>query len=186
MLCHDVVDLEEYHQSEVYREIGVPINIEYTLAVFLPRGDGTLTILGLMRRREDGQFAEHDKELLQAVVPHAYHALNFQWLLGLRDQGVETPPEGAAPPPYADLADEIRSTWNDTPDSGEGGEIRLTRRERDVLSGCALGLRSKEIAKKLGISTRTVEHHFAKAMQRLNAKSRAEAVAVAIASNLLD
>ncbi|MBF0093645.1 MAG: helix-turn-helix transcriptional regulator [Alphaproteobacteria bacterium] len=158
------------------------MNVEWSLCVFLPRNDGTLTILGLMRRREDGEFDEHDKELLQAIVPHAYHALNFQWLLGLRDQGVETPPEGAAPPPYADLADEIRSTRN----AGEKGEIRLTRRERDVLSGCALGQRSKEISGKLGISTRTVEHHFAKAMQRLNAKSRAEAVAVAIAANLID
>ena len=59
---------------------------------------------------------------------------------------------------------------------------RLTPRERDVFHGMANGLPNKAIAFQLGISIRTVEMHRANVMDRLNCKSLAEVVSLAIHS----
>ena len=55
----------------------------------------------------------------------------------------------------------------------------LTKRQSDVLRGLAAGLTSKEIADRLGLSTRTVEMHVARLMQRLDCRTRSEAVRIA-------
>jgi len=55
----------------------------------------------------------------------------------------------------------------------------LTNRQTDVLRGLAAGLTSKEIAARLGLSTRTVEMHVARLLHRLDARTRSEAVRVA-------
>jgi two-component system response regulator FixJ len=55
----------------------------------------------------------------------------------------------------------------------------LTDRERDVLDGLVQGLPNKSIAYDLGISPRTVEIHRANLMQKLEAKSLAEALRIA-------
>jgi DNA-binding CsgD family transcriptional regulator/tetratricopeptide (TPR) repeat protein len=55
----------------------------------------------------------------------------------------------------------------------------LTIRQSDVLRGLAAGLTSKEIAGRLGLSVRTVEMHVARLMQRLDCRTRSEAVRVA-------
>lgn len=56
---------------------------------------------------------------------------------------------------------------------------RLTQREREVLEGLIAGLSNKLIAHQLGISLRTAEMHRANLMQRLRAKSLAEALRLA-------
>jgi DNA-binding CsgD family transcriptional regulator/tetratricopeptide (TPR) repeat protein len=56
----------------------------------------------------------------------------------------------------------------------------LTAREDEVLALLAEGLSNTEIADRLFVSPRTVEHHVAAVMRKLNARSREEAVAVAI------
>lgn len=61
---------------------------------------------------------------------------------------------------------------------------RLSERERDVLCGMVLGLANKIIAYRLGLSTRTVEAYRAQLMQKLGAKSLAEAVQIAIEAQL--
>lgn len=62
----------------------------------------------------------------------------------------------------------------------------ITLRERECLKWAAAGLVSKEIAGKMHISERTVNLHFAEAMRRLNARTRTQAVAKALAMDLLD
>lgn len=61
---------------------------------------------------------------------------------------------------------------------------RLTERERDVLCGMVLGLANKIIAFRLGLSTRTVEAYRAQLMHKLEVKSLAEAVQIAIEAHL--
>jgi DNA-binding CsgD family transcriptional regulator/tetratricopeptide (TPR) repeat protein len=56
----------------------------------------------------------------------------------------------------------------------------LTRRQREVLRSLAAGLTSKEIADRLGLSTRTVEMHVGRLLQRLNCRTRPEAIRSAI------
>ncbi|MGR3604719.1 response regulator transcription factor [Sulfitobacter sp.] len=56
----------------------------------------------------------------------------------------------------------------------------LTEREFQVLRWVTQGYSSKEIAKGLEISSRTVEVHRARILDRLNARSTADAVRIAI------
>ena len=56
----------------------------------------------------------------------------------------------------------------------------LSRREIEVLRHVALGETSKEIAGALGIGERTVNWHLGRVFLKLNAGSRAEAVAIAL------
>lgn len=62
----------------------------------------------------------------------------------------------------------------------------LTPRERDVLEGLLDGESNKGIAKKLGLSPRTVEIHRGNMMARLNAQSTSDAVRIGIYAGLGD
>jgi DNA-binding NarL/FixJ family response regulator len=53
----------------------------------------------------------------------------------------------------------------------------LTAREVEVLELIAHGMRNAEIAQRLYLSERTVDHHVAAVLRKLGARSRAEAVA---------
>lgn len=62
---------------------------------------------------------------------------------------------------------------------------KLTVRERDCLAFIADGMRMIEVAHKLGISVGTVELHLRKARTRLKAKTRDQAVALAVRARLI-
>jgi DNA-binding CsgD family transcriptional regulator len=53
----------------------------------------------------------------------------------------------------------------------------LTLREREVAQQLATGATSKQIARKLGISPRTVEAHRARLMKKFEATTNGELVA---------
>jgi two-component system, NarL family, response regulator YdfI len=57
--------------------------------------------------------------------------------------------------------------------------LELTPRELEVLHGAAAGERNKEIAYRLGISSRTVKAHLTSVYNKLGVDSRAAAIAVA-------
>ena len=61
----------------------------------------------------------------------------------------------------------------------------LTEKELACLSLAAHGQTSADIGLKLGITTRTVNFHFAKILRKLNAANRQEAIAKAANANLL-
>jgi PAS domain S-box-containing protein len=61
---------------------------------------------------------------------------------------------------------------------------RLTPREREVLVGLVEGGTNKSIAKKLGLSPRTVELHRAQVMNRLNANNLTELLQLALAAGV--
>ncbi|MFN7115529.1 MAG: AAA family ATPase [Saprospiraceae bacterium] len=63
--------------------------------------------------------------------------------------------------------------------------IPLTGRQLDILKGISEGLSNKEIASKLYLSTRTVDMHVGNILDRLNCRSRAEAVKVAAEKGML-
>jgi DNA-binding CsgD family transcriptional regulator/tetratricopeptide (TPR) repeat protein len=56
----------------------------------------------------------------------------------------------------------------------------LTQREVDVLTLLAGGMRNAEIATRLVLSPRTVDHHVSSIMRKLGARSRGEAAAMAV------
>jgi DNA-binding CsgD family transcriptional regulator len=67
----------------------------------------------------------------------------------------------------------------------EGCLTPLPRRQCEVLTLGAQGLRSKEIAARMGLSVRTVEHHFTAAAQRLKTRGRSQTIATAIELGLI-
>jgi DNA-binding NarL/FixJ family response regulator len=62
----------------------------------------------------------------------------------------------------------------------------LSNRERTVLREVAAGRSTKQIARALGITERTVKFHVASIMNKLGADNRAQAVAEAAKRGLLD
>lgn len=70
-------------------------------------------------------------------------------------------------------------------DSQPRPAIRLTARELEVLRLASRGLRSGDIAARLGISVRTVENHKRNLFAKLNVHSEAHAVALAVRTGLL-
>ncbi|MES2444925.1 MAG: LuxR C-terminal-related transcriptional regulator [Pseudomonadota bacterium] len=74
---------------------------------------------------------------------------------------------------YALLAEQCRSTID-----------ALPPRQRDVLAGLVAGFGNKEIARKLGISPRTIEIYRAGMMRRLKARTLAQALHIAFVAGL--
>jgi DNA-binding NarL/FixJ family response regulator len=64
-------------------------------------------------------------------------------------------------------------------------ELGISERCREVLSALAEGLRDDEIAARLGVTTSSVRKHIANAQQRLQARTRTQAVALAAREGLV-
>jgi DNA-binding CsgD family transcriptional regulator len=58
-------------------------------------------------------------------------------------------------------------------------ELRLSKRELDVLSLVAEGRSTREIAAALWVTEETVKSHVSRVLRRLKARTRAHAVAIA-------
>ncbi len=66
-----------------------------------------------------------------------------------------------------------------------GGADPLTPRETEMLRWAASGLRTKEIAERMNVSAATVEFHGRNVRQKLDAKTREQAVAIALTRGLI-
>jgi DNA-binding NarL/FixJ family response regulator len=73
--------------------------------------------------------------------------------------------------------------WAD--DAADTPAVNLSVREREVLALLAEGASNKEIAIALAVSVSTVKFHVAAIMAKLDARSRVDAVAIAIRNGLV-
>lgn len=62
----------------------------------------------------------------------------------------------------------------------------LSRREREVMALLAKGLKGPDVAERLAISPDTVRTHIENAMQRLGARTRVHAIAIALRHGLIE
>jgi DNA-binding CsgD family transcriptional regulator/tetratricopeptide (TPR) repeat protein len=85
----------------------------------------------------------------------------------LRQRGVRGLPRGARP-------------------STRSNRAGLTRRELDVLALLAEGLRNREIADRLYVAPKTVDHHVAAILRKLNVENRNQAARIAADTELLE
>lgn len=70
--------------------------------------------------------------------------------------------------------------------AGRPPAVELTPRESDVLRELATGLSNKEIANSLGVSEETIKTHVANLLGKLGVDNRAQAIAQALRSGLID
>jgi DNA-binding NarL/FixJ family response regulator len=80
---------------------------------------------------------------------------------------------------------EDRSAFADPGDVAEESFNALSLRESEVLALLAEGASNKEIARALALSIHTVKFHVAALIEKLGARSRGEAVAIAIRAGLV-
>jgi DNA-binding CsgD family transcriptional regulator len=95
---------------------------------------------------------------------------------------------------FSGLRREFEDTWRAwcqlvyagvTATHSEKCDMPLTRKQRDCLAYFADGLLTSEVAFKMGLSESTVEMHTRMARARLNARTRDQAVAIAVRAGML-
>lgn len=115
--------------------------------------------------RDDGAAAiEAARAAHATAVTIGAHTLRDQAAAVLRDLGAQTPRTTTT---RASLAD-------------------LTSRELDVLDGIRRGETNPQIAARLYLSPKTVEHHVSRLLAKLGVANRAQAAAVATAASIAD
>ena len=85
----------------------------------------------------------------------------------------------------ADLVVSERVVSTAAPAAAVQAGAALTARELDVLRLVARGLSNKEIAADLGITTHTVKYHLAAVLEKLDVRSRTEAVSLGVRKGLV-
>jgi len=115
---------------------------------------------------------------VRAVVPADVDAATLAAIITVVAAGYALTPRkelgGEDPGPFADPVEAADELAND-----------LSPREREVLALLAEGASNKEIARALALSTHTVKFHVASLTEKLGARSRVEAVAIAIRAGLV-
>lgn len=87
--------------------------------------------------------------------------------------------------PHKELGGEDSGPFADPVDAADELANDLSPREREVLALLAEGASNKEIARALALSIHTVKFHVASLSEKLGARSRVEAVAIAIRAGLV-
>jgi DNA-binding CsgD family transcriptional regulator len=144
----DFLSRERFHDLAVYTEFYRHVPVEHQLAIGLPPSDGRVVRIALSHGR--GDFTEDDRDLLAVLRAPLVRATIRARSRHRARQALG----GAADAPLADLTD----------------------REIQLLELVSLGHTNAAIARKLGISPRTVAHHLDSAYRKLEVTSRAAAV----------
>ena len=123
---------------------------------------------------------EHSVEVYGGIVALLFSALGI-WL-GLKltrprevvVREVRVPVEVPAPPSHSFV-----------PNAARQEQLRITRREMEILQLIAAGLSNREIAERLYVSENTVKTHSGRVFDKLNAKRRTQAVQLAKEAGLI-
>jgi NarL family two-component system response regulator LiaR len=120
---------------------------------------------------------EHSLELYGGLVALLFSILGI-WL-GLkltRDRATVIVKEVRVP---------VSSSGPFVPNAARQEQLRITRRELEILELMAAGLSNREIADRLYVSENTVKTHAGRVLDKLNAKRRTQAVQLAREAGLI-
>ena len=84
------------------------------------------------------------------------------------------------------VAAAMRGIWTDHPHTELHPVENLTSREQEVLQWMVQGLSNRAIAEKLHVTERTVKFHVGNILSKLGARTRVEAVRVALEKGLVE
>ena len=157
MMISDFLNRERFHRLALYTEFYRHVPVEHQLAIGLPKADGRVVAIALNRAR--GDFTEDDRDLLAVLRVPLVRAMIRARSRNRARQALNGPADNR-------MAD-------------------LTDRELQLLELVALGSTNAAIARKLGISPRTVAHHLDSAYRKLDVTSRAAAVYRAVNEGLV-
>ncbi|MER7074177.1 helix-turn-helix transcriptional regulator [Terrabacter sp. NPDC000476] len=164
----DLVHLPDFWCTEVYERMHGHADGRYPMAALLHGSPDELIFLGLHRSRRD--FDDDDVRLLEQLQRPLVAALAFRSALDattalLCGEHLRATPHG--PPLLARPA----------PPPSPEEDYRPTAREAEVLTLAAAGWTNHRIARRLGISERTVRKHLGSVYERSGQHGRAAASA---------
>jgi DNA-binding CsgD family transcriptional regulator/pimeloyl-ACP methyl ester carboxylesterase len=137
----------------------IPIDVARTLAMGLPRGR-----LVVLEGSKPVLFTEEFGEVVRLLVDFFC-------------DGIEPAEQSAGAGSHSALPSDALPSDAPPPDG-------LSRREVEVLRLVAAGESNSQIARRLGLSTHTVERHVANLYRKIGARGRADATAYALRSGL--
>lgn len=171
------------------RGLGVRNDLDVLLVdLTLPDGDGLALLSQWTRVRPDGRAIAMASSFTDDQALTAFRAgaaaclVRQQWLGSFAQAVVHVAQGGAVLTP--ELARRL-CTMPRLPEAEPAGASGLSGRERQILSLAASGLRSREIAQRLAISSDTVSAHLKNVYRKLQVHSRTHAVRVASQIGLL-
>jgi DNA-binding CsgD family transcriptional regulator len=157
VMISDFLSRERFHRLGVYTEFYRHVPVEHQMAVGLPKNDGRLIAIALNRARRD--FTEDDRDLLAVLRAPLVRAT-------IRARSRHRAKRALNGPADTQLA-------------------VLSDRELQLLELVALGQTNTAIARKLGVSARTVAHHLDSIYRKLDVSGRAAAVYRAVTDGLV-
>jgi len=144
----DVASDRQFRSIGLYTDFYRPARVDHQLVVSVPAARGGVISVALNRHRRD--FSDQQRELLDLLRPHLRQAASIAALL---NQPVPDIPRDA------------------------GGKPLLTPRQTRILQLVAGGSSDRDVARVLGLSTRTVQTHLQHIYRTLDVTSRTEALA---------
>lgn len=154
MRFSDLVTRRELHRLNLYREVYVPLGVEYQIAFTLPSASRQVLGIALSRGRRD--FTATERDLLNLVRPYliqAYRNALAHTALA-RGAGRQI------------VLDDLTA-------------LGLTRRQAEVLRLVAMGRSDQDAAAALGIGARTAQKHLEHCYRTLGVSDRSQAARLA-------
>jgi DNA-binding CsgD family transcriptional regulator len=148
----DVIGRARWHEQAVYRDYFKPYDIESFVDLGLGAGRDWYRSVVLMRERDDSDFSDRDRAVMESLRPHLRAR---EARAGMRQALVGAPVSIFRRP--------------------DGADPQLTAREREILVLVAEGKTNAEIATVLWVSPATVKKHLENVYLKLGVGSRAAA-----------
>jgi DNA-binding CsgD family transcriptional regulator len=159
----DWLSRRQWRANPLYQDSYRHMQLDDQIAVGAADRGGSFT--GVSLGRAGRGYTEDERDVLALVIPHVRAALRRAETAPVEIQALRVAPTLATTILGGGLTPEAL-----------GGDLRLTAREKQVLSLVARGLTDQQIAGRLGVSVRTINKHLEHVYAKLGVSNRQAAV----------